>query len=73
MAQTDTSTSDATGAMTGKPLIESDRVEGTAVFNRANHQIGTIQRLLIEKVSGRVRYVDVTFVGCMGRACKIVG
>ncbi|WP_336490975.1 PRC-barrel domain-containing protein [Methylobacterium nigriterrae] len=49
-----------------KPIIESDRVEGTAVYNRDNHQIGTIQRLLIEKVSGRVLYVDVTFGGFMG-------
>ncbi len=49
-----------------KPIIESDRVEGTAVFNRDNHQIGTIKRLLIEKVSGRVLYVDVTFGGFMG-------
>src|SRR5215217_3235863 len=49
-----------------KPIIESDRVEGTAVFNRTNHQIGTIKRLLIEKVSGRVLYVDVTFGGFLG-------
>jgi len=49
-----------------KPIIESDRVEGTAVFNRDNHQIGMIQRLLIQKVSGRVLYVDVTFGGFMG-------
>jgi PRC-barrel domain len=49
-----------------KPIIESDRVEGTAVFNRDNHQIGTIQRLLIEKVSGRVLYVDVAFGGFLG-------
>ena len=49
-----------------KPIVESYRVEGTAVFNRDNHQIGTIQRLLIEKVSGRVLYVDVAFGGCLG-------
>ena len=49
-----------------KPIIESDRVEGTAVFDREGHQIGTIQRLLIEKVSGRVLYVDVTFGGFLG-------
>jgi hypothetical protein len=29
-------------------------------------QIGTIKRLLIEKVSGRVLYVDVTFGGFLG-------
>jgi hypothetical protein len=47
-------------------IIESDRVEGTAVFGRENDQIGTIKRLLIEKVSGRVLYVDVTFGGFLG-------
>jgi hypothetical protein len=49
-----------------KPVIESDRVEGTAVFDRQGHRIGTIKRLLIEKVSGRVVYVDVTFGGFLG-------
>ena len=49
-----------------KPVIESDRVEGTAVFDLQGHRIGTIKRLLIEKVSGRVIYVDVTFGGFLG-------
>ncbi len=49
-----------------KPIIESDRVEGTAVFDPNDTQIGTIKRLLIEKVSGRVLYVDVTFGGFLG-------
>ena len=49
-----------------KPIIESDRVEGTAVFGRDGNQIGTIKRLLIEKVSGRVVDVDVTFGGFLG-------
>ena len=48
------------------PVIESDRVEGTAVFDLKGHRIGTIKRLLIEKVSGRVIYVDVTFGGFLG-------
>ena len=48
------------------PVIESDRVEGTAVFNQRGKQIGTIKRLLIEKVSGRVLFVDVTFGGFLG-------
>jgi hypothetical protein len=48
------------------PVIESDRVEGTAVFNQQGRQIGTIKRLLIEKVSGRVLYVDVEFGGFLG-------
>lgn len=49
-----------------KPIIESDRVEGTAVYDPSGVQIGTIRRLLIEKVSGRVLYVDVTFGGFLG-------
>ena len=49
-----------------KPVIESDRVEGTAVFDLQGHRIGTIKRLLIDKVSGRVVYVDVTFGGFLG-------
>lgn len=48
------------------PIIESDRVEGTAVFDQQGSQIGTIKRLLIEKVGGRVLYVDVTFGGFLG-------
>jgi hypothetical protein len=49
-----------------KPIIESDRVEGTAVFDTNLKQIGTIERLLIEKVSGRVLYVDMSFGGFLG-------
>ncbi|MEE1610731.1 PRC-barrel domain-containing protein [Microvirga sp. CF3016] len=48
------------------PVIASDRVEGTAVYGPDETQIGTIKRLLIEKVSGRVLYVDVTFGGFLG-------
>ena len=47
-------------------MIESDRVEGTAVYDPQGTQVGTIKRLLIEKVSGRVLYVDVTFGGFLG-------
>lgn len=49
-----------------RPVVESDRVEGTAVYDRNNAQIGTIKRLIIEKASGRVLYVDVTFGGLFG-------
>ena len=48
------------------PVIGSDRVEGTAVYNQQGRQIGSIKRLLIEKVSGRVLSVDVTFGGFLG-------
>ena len=38
-----------------KPIIASDRVEGTAVYDPSGSRIGTIRRLMIEKVSGSAR------------------
>ena len=52
--------------MTGKPLIESDRVEGTAVYDPKGNEIGSIKRLMIEKVSGRVAYAVMAFGGFLG-------
>ena len=50
----------ATPAPSSKPYIESDRVEGTAVYGADRKQLGTIKRLIIEKVSGRVVYVVIS-------------
>jgi hypothetical protein len=61
MAQTD-----APGQMTGKPLIESDRVEGTYVYDPNGNNIGTIKRLMIEKISGKVAYAVMSFGGFLG-------
>jgi len=44
------------------PFIESDRVEGTNVYSVDGDNVGTIKRLVIEKVSGQVAYV-VTLLG----------
>jgi len=58
------------GVVTGKPLIESDRVEGTTVYNMAGENMGAIRRLMIDKLSGRVAYVVMsfsTFLGMGGR------
>ena len=52
--------------MTGKPLIESDRVEGTNVYDPAGNKIGDIKRLMIEKVSGRISYAVMSFGGFLG-------
>ena len=49
-----------------KPLIESDRVEGTAVYDRDARRIGTIKRLMIEKISGQVVYAAMTLSGAQG-------
>ena len=54
------------GQMTGKPLIESDRVEGTTVYDPSGNNIGSIKRLMIEKLSGRVAYAVMSFGGFLG-------
>src|SRR5918994_4654438 len=67
MANTDTmSQTNAPGAMTGKPLIESDRVEGTAVYSPTGDHLGSIKRLMIEKLSGKVAYAVMSFGGFLG-------
>ena len=53
-------------ATSTKPLIESDRVEGTSVHGSDRQYIGIIERLLIEKVSGHVVYAVVDFSGHLG-------
>jgi hypothetical protein len=63
MAQTQTGMA---GSMTGKPLIESDRVEGTNVYDRAGNKIGDIKRLMIEKWSGKIPYAVMSFGGFLG-------
>jgi hypothetical protein len=48
------------------PFIESDRVEGTVVYDVLGDHIGTIERLMIDKVSGQVAYVVMSFSGLLG-------
>jgi hypothetical protein len=42
-----------------KAFIESDRVEGTAVHGPDGRSMGSVKRLIIEKLSGRVAYVVI--------------
>ena len=51
---------------TSSPLISSDRVEGTKVFDGSGNSIGTIKRLMIEKTNGQVAYAVSAFGGFLG-------
>ena len=53
---------------TTKPhaLIASDRVEGTVVRRPSGEKIGSIERLMIDKVSGKVAYAVLSFGGFLG-------
>jgi hypothetical protein len=51
-------------------LIASDRVEGTPVRRANGEKIGTIQRLMIDKISGNVAYAVLSFGGFLGLGQK---
>jgi hypothetical protein len=47
-------------------LIGSDKVEGTAVYGADQKKIGSIERAMIDKTSGKVAYAVLSFGGFMG-------
>jgi hypothetical protein len=47
-------------------LIGSDKVEGTAVYRSNGDRVGTIDRLMIDKLSGKVAYAVMSFGGFLG-------
>src|SRR5437868_14846226 len=51
-------------------LIASDRVEGTPVRRANGEKIGTVQRLMIDKLSGNVAYAVLNFGGFLGLGQK---
>jgi PRC-barrel domain len=47
-------------------LIGSDKVEGTAVYRSNGEKVGSIERVMIDKVNGKVAYAVMSFGGFMG-------
>jgi PRC-barrel domain protein len=47
-------------------LIGSDKVDGTAVYGSDEKKIGAVQRIMIDKVSGKVAYAVISFGGFLG-------
>jgi PRC-barrel domain len=47
-------------------LIASDRVEGTTVYNRQGEKLGSVHNLMIDKLSGKVEYANLSFGGLFG-------
>ena len=44
-------------------LISSRKVEGTAVYDRAGDELGTVDCFMVDKVTGQVAYVVLSFGG----------
>jgi hypothetical protein len=47
-------------------MISSDRVEGTDVYNLAGDKLGSIDSLMIDKLTGHTRYAVLEFGGFLG-------
>jgi hypothetical protein len=54
------------------PLIASDRIEGTAVRRPNGDMIGHIERLMIDKVTGKVSYAVLSFGGFLGMGSDLL-
>ncbi|HZF33849.1 MAG TPA: PRC-barrel domain-containing protein [Candidatus Angelobacter sp.] len=47
-------------------VVTADRVNASAVYSRAGDALGTVDRLLIDKVSGKIAYAVIA-IGADGR------
>lgn len=47
-------------------LISSDKVGGTAVYGTDGEKIGSVETLMIDKISGQVAYAVLSFGGFLG-------
>ena len=45
-----------TSSTVSHDVISSDKVEGTKVYNTAGEKLGSVDDLMIDKVSGQIRY-----------------
>jgi len=66
MSDFDPSSDYEASPVSARRYIESDRVEGTAVYDARGHRVGEVKRLVIEKVSGQVAFVIIAFQSFFG-------
>ena len=58
-------TSDTSGR-----LIAADKVEGTTVYNPAGEKLGSVEDIMLDKMSGKVCYAVLSFGGFLGMGTK---
>lgn len=64
--QTDTMQNRPLDADETNRLISSEKVNGTAVYNRNGDSLGTVHHLMIDKFNGNVEYAVMSFGGFLG-------
>src|SRR3981189_908658 len=52
--------------ITSGTLIAADKVEGTDVYNPQGDKLGTVDDIMIDKVSGKAIYAIMSFGGFLG-------
>jgi sporulation protein YlmC with PRC-barrel domain len=60
---------DATSITSGN-LIAADKVDGTSVYNLAGDKLGTVEDIMMDKISGRAIYAVMSFGGFLGMGEK---
>ena len=53
-------------SITSGTLIAADKVQGTNVYNRTGDKLGSVDDIMIDKVSGRAIYAVMSFGGFLG-------
>jgi len=56
--------------ITSGNLIAADKVNGTNVYNVAGDKLGTVDDIMIDKISGRAIYAVMSFGGFLGMGAK---
>jgi sporulation protein YlmC with PRC-barrel domain len=67
---TERSATERSGSDSPKRLIASNRVEGTAVYNREGEKLGRIESFMVDKRSGQAEYAIMSFGGLFGMGDK---
>ena len=57
-------------SITSGNLIAADKVNGTSVYNLAGEKLGSVDDIMIDKISGRAIYAVLSFGGFLGMGEK---
>lgn len=66
MRHTQPTSQDALKRTETHALIAADKVEGTPVYDAKGEKMGSIHRIMIDKMTGKVSYAVMSFGGFLG-------
>lgn len=51
-------------------MIAAEEVQGTTVYNRGGEKLGSVEDIMLDKISGRACYAILSFGGFLGMGSK---